>query len=807
MKNKATALMMVALVGLVAGCNQGYIKVSDSPYKLLNGKLAKKSYESYSLSGIASLNYLQSSAAANAQHFTNFVDGLLTHNDFGTLELNLAESAEHNPDYSEFSFKVRHDEHLYWSTFDGSPYTVEGQVQYVTAEDFVTAAKIVSNYSFASDTFYLMRDFISGSLEYYLLTEVRAKQEEGIPDYTKLSNDALVADYLNKKIKKEYENVYYDGEYNSNPIKGSDIADIESGARFGVHLKEGDSSTVVYTLMKGAVYFPTLLTYSCYLPVNKTFYAEKGNSFGIARPDSILYNGPFLLNKLDETNIIYKRNEAYLQRADLHGYNTARVETVKYNIPKGNTDSTYSRTQFEAGNIDGFSLSPNDKVGWQKYVVGKKGTGTIEEPANGLVNSRFLDTIGYAYGSNVVVQRTKNTNSWKSYSSFAGGAANKYDNPTRQAAVKNTEKALRLQSVRQAILAAIDYPTYYCRYADGDATSVFATQNLVHTYVPRNFVTDNNGNEYTETYYAEALAAKRGITLEQAQAAIKPGQWDSRQLSQDVVTQKVNKALADIAAYNADTAFNSEYDGTISFPINIEYFSLWYDQETCTYDSLMIEEMNKRLNGISYVEEDFSNCQYFRVIPTDEVTEKNYSTVDGQNTGGAAFDFSVHMWGWGADYGDPLTYLNTYTKGGDWSSIFAFLNEETIPNITYDGVAFEVADLLAHYTQTVKDAQQENENLVERYRGFAAAEVELIEELAIYLPQTNSGQGWALSISKAAGYESPTSNYGLSSDRLTGMWVLKKPLKSSERVQLRKEQEEAKSKWVSTHPAYNIYEE
>ena len=96
MKNKATALMMVALVGLVAGCNQGYIKVSDSPYKLLNGKLAKKSYESYSLSGIASLNYLQSSAAANAQHFTNFVDGLLTHNDFGTLEFHRIHDAQNN---------------------------------------------------------------------------------------------------------------------------------------------------------------------------------------------------------------------------------------------------------------------------------------------------------------------------------------------------------------------------------------------------------------------------------------------------------------------------------------------------------------------------------------------------------------------------------------------------------------------------------------------------------------------------------------------------------------------------------------
>ena len=51
----------------------------------------------------------------------------------------------------------------------------------------------------------------------------------------------------------------------------------------------------------------------------------------------------------------------------------------------------------------------------------------------------------------------------------------------------------------------------------------------------------------------------------------------------------------------------------------------------------------------------------------------------------------------------------------------------------------------------------------------------------------------------------PTSNYGLSNDRMTGMYVLEQTLTSAERKVLREEQEAAKQAWVDSHPAYNIY--
>ena len=60
-------------------------------------------------------------------------------------------------------------------------------------------------------------------------------------------------------------------------------------------------------------------------------------------------------------------------------------------------------------------------------------------------------------------------------------------------------------------------------------------------------------------------------------------------------------------------------------------------------------------------------------------------------------------------------------------------------------------------------------------------------------------------MSKAAGYECSKSNYGLSNDRITGMWVLKDPLKGTERAQLRQEQEALEAAYLATHDYYNIY--
>lgn len=806
MKFNTKSLMILAMCGLLVGCNKSSTTtVSESPYALLNGRKAKKTYETLTTVGIASLYYTRTSAAQNANHFANFVDGLLTHNEFGVLELNLAESASHNEDYSSFTFKVREDKNNVWVTYKGKPYKYGGETQYVKAADFKTGAMGVCTYfqgatagGEGGSLYYMYTDYVKGAAEYFLYTQILDGITQGSATFTKLNTDAKKADWINKTLKESYKTAYEYGGYASNPVTAEAIPNIANGNRFGVVIDEA-ANTVTYNLLTGMMFFPTMLTYSCYLPLNANFYNENKADFGKTSPDSILYCGPYYLSELNDTTIVYKKNPYYHKRADVvavdaegrntKGYAKARVETVRYNIIKTDIDSSYTRVQFENGNIDGFGLSLADTEGWKKYVTGPDGTGTYENPYDPLVNSRLLDTIGSCYGSNINMERS-------------GASATSVSSFTKASDNENTKLALRLQDVRQAIMDSFDYPTYYKRNSDGDPDSIFARQELVHTYVPRNFVYDDKGNEYTQTYYANALKDYKGITLEKALEEIEPGRFDRRQKSDEEVAASCAKAMAAIDAYNADASLNGGKQ--ISKPVIVEcYTAGTANAETNAYDIEMVNSMNKRLNSVSDVGDKYSNCNLIRIVPTDGVTQTNQSDVS-QN---AQFDFAPVAWGWGADYGDPLTYMNTYTKGGDWSSIFGYIANETVPNIRWnsDHSALEQVDLLAEYTAIVEAGKKETQNLTNRYSKFAEAEVKLINELAIYMPQVNYGQGWSLSISKSAGYEMPTANYGLSSDRLTGMWMLVQPLSREERTSIRAEFDAAKEAYVNSHPSYNIY--
>lgn len=822
MNRKVKSLMILSMVGIMGACtNASYLTVKDSPYDQLNGRKAKAVFNTLTTQGIASLNYLQTSAQANATHFANFVDGLLTHNEFGVLNKNLAEKAEHDADYKLFTFTVRDDEALTWVQFNGQAYThyEDGQekAQRVKASDFVTGAKYVCTYKTASDTAYLVTDFVVGAAEYYYYTQILDGIGQSIKEFVNLNTDAKKAAWINKTMKANKANLVAQGWKD---LEASDIPNIANGSRFGV---KADDATrkVSYQLYSSAFYFPTLLTYSCYLPVNSYFLEEKGSGFGSSSNDSILYCGPYRIDSMDETSIIYKKNETYAKRKDIKGYMQARAETIKYNIIKASDiGADYTRNQFEAGNIDGFSLSMSDTVGWKKYVTGEDGSGSLEDPVNAYVNSRLLDTIGSMYGSNIVLERSSN-NGLQSY--VTGATAE---------TVKNTERALRLADVRAAIMGALDYPTYHKRYADGDETSVLASQRLVHTYVPRNFVYDDNGNEYVDKYYTEEFAAKQGYAkvgneaskenghyddngrwqpdADTAAYQLRTGQFDTRQKSKEEVAVLVDKALKAIELYNA-----SEYASTlgeITLPINVEYYSTWdADQESKPFDVEECNSMNIRLNKLNEAPTDnLSNCPYFHVLPTDKCDQSNYNAVSGSSDSAANYDFSPVLWGWGADYGDPLTFLATYKQGGDWKSIFPWIDDNLVRNFTVTGegsaaVLNAPVNLLEEYSALVDAGAGETENLTERYTYFAKAEYKLINELHIYQPQVNYGQGWSLSVSKAAGYEVPTSNYGLSDERLTGMWVLTEPLTRKERNEIRDAYNQKKKEYTATHSAYSFY--
>lgn len=785
--NKSKSLMIFALTALLASCRGSYntfTTPSTAKYGMA-GRKARREYRALIASSTSNLNYLETQEAQDAQHFANFIDGLLIHDEFGVLRKNLATKVTHNENFTKFTFEVRPG--VKWVDYNGNQYahTIDGRsvLQYVSAEDWVTTAKAILNSANASSLKYLIANFVVGAEEYYQYTVIQNGIANGVTYYSKMDGRPdRQANEINKKIKEENPNVW-NAHYKTNPVTADDIDGIKNGTRLGIQASnvtgEG-GGTLVYQTYSQASWFPTLFTYSCYLPTNQYFLKEQGFSNFGTKKENLLYCGPYLLNFTDENNIVYVKNKTYWNPSIIH------LDKISYYVLPSSSSTNYSRDQFEKDIIDGFAVATSDKEGWKKYISGPKGEGDMYNPYDPRVNAKMSNTIGNMYGSNIVLDRDKN-NCLTSYSS--NGTA---------ASVKNTARAFAIKEVRQAVMASLDYPTYNQRYGtseDAEQNELLQNQYMVHTYVPKGFVIDDNGDDYVTHHLYNVYSEKTGMPVGDVESdspaegtvayELKTGQYATRQKSKEEVWGYVEKAQKAIELYNAQ----AEESEKISYPINVEYFSLWFDEETKSYDNPTILEMNLRLNNLSVAQETYP---IFNVVPTDKINASNYETASRSG----CWDYAPVQWGWGADYGDPLSFMNTYVKGGDWGDVFPFVKMDSDPVVNYylddSGSLVKDDDILDEYTQLVQEGAAIVDDTNARFDKFAEAEYMLLEELCFYEPQVNYGQGWSVSISRAAGYENPTSSYGLSNDRLTGMYVLENVLTREERINIRDAQSKAK---------------
>ncbi len=786
MKKTLRVAALLAAVVALSSCStqEGTFTIpSDDPY--FPNKTAKETYNAFLSTAITGgLNYLKTQDGSSAQHFANFVDGLLLQNEFGTLEKQLAESITQTNNYTVFTIEVKSG--IPWVTNDGTQYTtsISGSsvAQYVSAEDWVTSAKTVLSYSTASELYYLYTNFIEGAMEYYQSTYLDYQIANGGPSWSIYgNNNTLYATMLNTLIE--------DATGEESNVTADDIDAIRNFERVGVKVVEDPTSTgggtIQYTLSHSAFYFPTLLTYSPYLPCNSYFLSEVGISQFGNSPTTLLYCGPFMLTTSTSTNVVYTRNPLYWNIDNVH------VETVNYIIAGLDQDSSYSRIMFENGEIDGFTIDSNDAEGWEKYITGPDGTGTIEDPYDPNVNSREYDYIDYVYGMHLNLNRTSSSTmggtSRTSYATSEGG--NLTD-------IQNAERAMSIKEVRELIIASLDLAVFCEQY---NANEELQSQYMINTYVPVGFVQDDDGNDYTTSHYYPYYAEQKGITVEEATETLAQGQYENVNVTWDELAELRESALDAITLYNANPN-NTD----ITLPIQLEYYSVWnVSSDQKAYDTAIILEMNRRLNGDSTASSfSKSSAQYFYVIPTADVTSSTYDTVSNNGN----FDIST-VWGWGPDYGDPMSYLNTFTIKGDWSSIFGYINDDEVTNWYIDDSGNLVSNnLLEEYTELVDAADSEYENINDRYDLFAEAEYMLLEELAIYRPLTMYGQGRQVSVSRASGYHSPSGTYGLANNRLDGLYVLVDTITGAERQTALAAYNELKEAYLARYGTINIYD-
>ena len=414
-----------------------------------------------------------------------------------------------------------------------------------------------------------------------------------------------------------------------------------------VGVKAVDKYTVAYTLEAPTSYFMTMLGYNVFAPMSKTFFLSEGGAFGVnefkeaskkeeytygTSHEHIAYCGPYLVTSaVGENSIVFSANQKY--------WNTDKVQiktlTWKFISGKNATESydlAKDGTFAGAGlNSDAVAKAKND--GWFDQYAYVSSTGATSYPV-------FMNVYRAQYGN--------------------------YNDETIAASTfTDVEKvranlAMQNKDFRMALVTALDRGAYNAT-TQGDDLKL---ASLVNSYTPGNFVKLD-----------EEVTVKINGTDKTYAAGTYYGQIMQDQLDADNIPVKVWDPTADGgvgASFGYDGWYNVEFSRaslkkavealkaldveiTKENPLKLEvpYYDISnvYANRAASLEQ-SIEASTEGLVDIVLVKcggEDAYNWYYATYFP-EAGDDMNFNLMDNS--------------GWGPDYGDPQTYLDTMFYGG-----------------------------------------------------------------------------------------------------------------------------------------------
>jgi len=424
--------------------------------------------------------------------------------------------------------------------------------------------------------------------------------------------------------------------------------DVTDFAEVGV--KAVDDYTLVYTLEAPCTFFDTMLGYGVFAPMNRAYYESKGGKFGAdydataadytygTTPDNIAYCGPYLVsNATAENTIVFSANPAYW---DADGIN---VHTITWLYNDG-SDPTKAINDMINNVIAGVSLS-------SATIEVAKATALPADYTSAKGADNWYDEFVYTSATNAT-----------SYMGFYNVNRMVMENVADQAAKSpKTEEenvrsiaALRNASFRRALSYAFDRASYNAQ-SNGEELKYVSLRNC---YTPGTFVkleedvtVSINGTDTTfpaGTYYGAIMQAQidaDGVAMKvwdpTADSGIGSSDGFDGWYSPENAAAELAVAVEELAAIGIEvSAANPIY---IDFP---------YAANNPTYvnrGQAYKQSVEASLGGAVIV--NLVEC-----VNYDEWYNTGYYTTYGSEANYDMYDLS----GWGPDFGDPQTYLDTF---------------------------------------------------------------------------------------------------------------------------------------------------
>lgn len=250
-------------------------------------------------------------------------------------------------------------------------------------------------------------------------------------------------------------------------IKGlSDYIDGKTNDFSTVGVKAVDDYTLQYTLNKPEPFWNSKTTYGILYPINEEFLKSKGKDFGKPTPDSILYNGPFILaNNTAKSVIEYTKNESYWDPKNVH------LDTVKWTYNDGSDPDGLFKS-YENGELSLARVYPNSPG--YKDVTKAYPDGVTWSQTGG---STYNLTFNFNRGTFDVTSKTTDKEK------------------------EDTQKAILDRNFRLAILFGFDKKSYNAQSVGEEG----ANKALRNTLVPTDFV-EIGGKPYGDTVASKLKA-------------------------------------------------------------------------------------------------------------------------------------------------------------------------------------------------------------------------------------------------------------------------------------------------------------
>lgn len=364
---------------------------------------------------------------------------------------------------------------------------------------------------------------------------------------------------------------------------------------------KADGNQLTYTLTGPCGYFDGMTTYTILWPINAEFLESKGSDFGAVEPDSILYNGCYILSSLVPAQEV---------RFDANpNYYDAKNVFVQHVVV------TYSDGKDPAQN---FNMFVNGEV-----------TSTT-------VNQSLPEIVAKAaelYPDNQYKSMTTATSYWGAFNWDRQMYA-LYNDPS----VSTTNKTdAQKADAKAAILNADFRRAVYAAYSAHAVEAITLGEEhadgvIRNTLVPYTFAMTTDGRSYgsiVEKYAAELVADYEGIDLNDGHDA-----WYNPELAKTY----------------AERAKEELGDSVSEWPIHIDVPVYAASENQKNMQLAMKKSIEDAIGDYVVIDLQFlegnSSVYYssFYNMPTGE--ENSIDLVFGA--------------GWGPDYGDPLTYLHCF---------------------------------------------------------------------------------------------------------------------------------------------------